>query len=38
MTSRFEFQRKVETPHLDIRYEPVDYPFPSGEVRPVTFG
>ena len=37
MTSRFEFQRRVETPHLDIQYEPVDYPFPSGEVRPVTF-
>lgn len=28
MTSRFEFHRRIETPHLTVRYEPNDYPFP----------
>jgi hypothetical protein len=27
MTSRFEKNKRIETPHLDIRYTPTDWPF-----------
>lgn len=27
MTSRFDKHRRLETPHLDIRYQPTDWPF-----------
>lgn len=34
LTSRFEFHRRQETPHLsDIRYEAEEYPFPMGQPR-----
>jgi hypothetical protein len=32
MTSRAEKDRKIETPHLAIRYKPSDYPFATGPV------
>jgi hypothetical protein len=32
MTSRAEGDRRVETPHLAIRYEPTDWPFATGPV------
>jgi hypothetical protein len=36
MTSRAEKNRRVEAPHLDIRYQPVDWPFATDPVpRPV---
>ena len=31
MTSRFENGRLQRIPHLSVRYEPADYPFPKGE-------
>lgn len=34
VTSRFEFHRRLETPHLaEIRYPAGDYPFPEGKPR-----
>jgi hypothetical protein len=34
MTSRFEFHRRLETPHLaQVRYAAGDYPFPEGTPR-----
>ncbi len=34
VTSRFEFHRRRETPHLsNIHYAPGDYPFPAGQPR-----
>jgi hypothetical protein len=36
MTSRAEKNRRVETPHLDIRYQPTDWPFATDPVpRPI---
>ena len=36
MTSRAEKNRRVETPHLEIRYQPADWPFATDPVpRPV---
>jgi hypothetical protein len=36
MTSRAEKQRRVETPHLAVRYQPTDWPFATDPVpRPV---
>ena len=32
MTSRAEGQRRVETPHLAIRYQPTDWPFATDPV------
>jgi hypothetical protein len=32
MTSAAEKNRRVETPHLDVRYKPVDYPFATDPV------
>lgn len=32
MTSKSENHRRVETPHLEIRYQPTDYPFAMGPV------
>jgi hypothetical protein len=32
MTSKAEKNRRVETPHLEIKYQPVDYPFATDEV------
>lgn len=34
MTSRFENGRRQPTPHLTVRYQPVDYPFPKGAPPP----
>jgi hypothetical protein len=37
MTSRAEKNRRVETPHLAIKYQPTDYGFATGPVpRPIT--
>jgi hypothetical protein len=36
MTSRAEKHRRVETPHLDIKYQPTDWPFATDPVpRPI---
>jgi hypothetical protein len=35
MISRHDNGRKVETPHLDIRYRPNDWPFATGPVPPL---
>jgi hypothetical protein len=32
MTSKADKHRRVETPHLEIKYQAVDYPFATGEV------
>jgi hypothetical protein len=32
MTSKAERHRRVETPHLDIKYQPTDWPFATGPV------
>jgi hypothetical protein len=32
MTSKADKHRRVETPHLEIKYQPVDYPFATDEV------
>src|SRR5207302_7584833 len=32
MTSRAEQHRRIETPHLDIRYQPTDWPFATDPV------
>ncbi len=32
MTSKAEKHRRVETPHLAIKYTPVDWPFATGAV------
>jgi hypothetical protein len=32
MISRAEKNRRVETPHLAIRYQPTDWPFATGPV------
>jgi hypothetical protein len=32
MTSKADKHRRVETPHLEIKYQSVDYPFASDEV------
>ena len=32
MVSKAEKNRRVETPHLDIRYTPTDWPFATGPV------
>jgi hypothetical protein len=34
MISKAEGNRRVETPHLDIRYEPTDWPFATDPVPP----
>jgi hypothetical protein len=36
MTSRAEKHRRVETPHLDIRYQPTDWPFATDPVPKAT--
>lgn len=36
MVSKNEKNRRVETPHLEIRYTPTDWPFASGPVPPVS--
>jgi hypothetical protein len=35
MTSRAEKHRRIETPHLDIRYQPTDWPFATDPVPKV---
>jgi hypothetical protein len=35
MTSKAEKNRRVETPHLEIKYQPIDYPFATDEVPKV---
>ncbi len=32
MTSKAEKQRRIETPHLEIKYQPTDWPFATGPV------
>jgi hypothetical protein len=32
MTSRAEKHRRIETPYLDVRYQPIDWPFATGPV------
>jgi hypothetical protein len=32
MTSKSDNHRRIETPHLDISYQPTDYPFATGPV------
>jgi hypothetical protein len=32
MTSKAEKQRRIETPHLAIKYQPADWPFATGEI------
>ena len=35
MISRAERHRRVDTPHLEIRYQPADWPFATDPVPPV---
>jgi hypothetical protein len=36
MTSKAEKNRRVETPHLEIKYTPTDWGFATGEIpRPI---
>jgi hypothetical protein len=34
LTSKAEKHRRIETPHLDIRYQPTDWPFATGPIPP----